>query len=323
MPSSHGRPRRPEFAVRTGNRILVVKLGALGDIVQATGPFAAIRAHHADDHVTLLTTRPYAGFLEASGWFDAVEIDSRPGWRDPKDWLELRRRLRAGGYDRVYDLQTSNRSSFYYRLFWPGRVPEWSGIARGCSHPHANPRRDFMHTVDRQAEQLAMAGIDAVPPPALDWVTSDIARFGLPDRYALLVAGGSAHRPEKRWPTGGFARLARRFAEQGIVPVLLGTRAEADVNATIAAFSDAAVDLTGETGFADIVGLARGAVAAVGNDTGPMHLIATAGAPSKVLFSQFSDPALCAPRGPAVEIIRRPLLQDLTVDEVEAALALR
>jgi ADP-heptose:LPS heptosyltransferase len=310
--------------VPTGaDRILVIKLGALGDIVQATGPFAAIRAHHPDAHITLLTTAPYAGFLEASGWFDAVQIDSRPGWKALRGWRALRHSLRAGGYARVYDLQTSGRSSFYRRLFWPGRAPEWSGIAAGASHPHANRGRDAMHTVERQAEQLAMAGIAAVPPPSLDWVSADAARFDLPVRYALLVAGGSAHRPEKRWPAGKFAQLARRLAAAGVTPVLIGTRAEGEVNAMIAAFCAEARDLTGETGFADLVVLARVAAGAVGNDTGPMHLIATAGAPSVVLFSQFSDPALCAPRGPAVDVVRRPLLSDLTVDEVEAALRLR
>jgi len=306
-----------------GERILVIKLGALGDVVQATGPFAAIRAHHPDAHITLLTTAPYGDFLAASGWFDAIELDRRPGWRDPGGWLALGRRLRGGGYRRVYDLQTSGRSNLYYRLFWPGRRPQWSGIARGCSHPHANRRRDDMHTIERQAEQLAMAGIAAVPPPSLDWVVADVGRFGLAAPYALLVAGGSPHRPEKRWPAGRFAQLARRLAARGVTPVLIGSRAEAEVNAMIASFCDAARDLTGATGFADIAVLARGAAAAVGNDTGPMHLIATAGAPSLALFSQFSDPALCAPRGADVQILRRPLLGDLEVDEVEAALRLR
>ncbi len=306
-----------------GERILVIKLGALGDVVQATGPFAAIRAHHPDAHITLLTTAPYAVFLGASGWFDDIDPDSRPGWRNPGGWRDLRRRLRDGGYRRVYDLQTSGRSSLYYRLFWPRRLPEWSGIATGCSHSHANPRRDDMHTVERQAEQLAMAGIAVVPPPTLDWVNADISRFGLTAPYALIVAGGSPHRPEKRWPAGRFAQLARRLASRGVMPVLIGTRAEADVNAMIAALCEQARDLTGETGFADIAVLARAAAAAVGNDTGPMHLIATAGAPSLALFSQFSDPALCAPRGADVQIIRRPLLSDLEVDEVEAALRLR
>jgi ADP-heptose:LPS heptosyltransferase len=307
----------------TAAQILVIKLGALGDIVQATGPFSAIRAHHSDAHITLLTTAPYADFLASSGWFDAVHCDTRPGWRKLRGWLSLRRWLRAGGFTRVYDLQTSNRTGLYYRLFWPGPMPEWSGVVLGCSHPHPNPHRDDMHSVDRQAEQLVMAGIGKVYPPSLDWVEADVARYDLPARYALIVAGGSAHRPEKRWPAGRFAQLARRLAERQITPLLIGTRAEAEVNAMIATFCPQARDLTGETGFAEIVALARGALAAVGNDTGPMHLVATAGAPSLVLFSSFSDPALCAPRGRDVQVLRPPLLAELTVDEVEAALRLR
>ena len=46
-------------------RVLVIKLGALGDFVQGFGPFAAIRAHHPTAHITLLTTRPFAALAEA------------------------------------------------------------------------------------------------------------------------------------------------------------------------------------------------------------------------------------------------------------------
>ena len=183
---------------RSATRVLVVKLGALGDFVQALGPFAAIRRHHAGARITLLTTRPYAELAEASGSFDEVWIDRRS--RLPTRLLALRRRLREAGFQRVYDLQTSDRTAFYFRLFWPGPYPEWSGIARGCSHPHANPGRDAMHTLDRQAEQLRMAGIEDVPPPDLSWAMPDVARFNLSGRYALLAAGGAAHRPGKRWP---------------------------------------------------------------------------------------------------------------------------
>ncbi|MBN8903381.1 MAG: hypothetical protein J0H57_20345, partial [Rhodospirillales bacterium] len=66
--------------------------------------------------------------------------------------------------------------------------------------------------------------------------------------------------------------------------------------------------------------LARAARVAVGNDTGPMHLIGTAGCPSLVLFSDESDPALCAPRGPSVAVLRRPDLAGLEVETVLAAL---
>jgi ADP-heptose:LPS heptosyltransferase len=81
--------------------------------------------------------------------------------------------------------------------------------------------------------------------------------------------------------------------------------------------------LTGQTSLADIVALANGAAAAIGNDTGPMHMIAAAGCPSVVLFSAASDPTLSAPRGPAVSVLQREQLDDLPVDEVAAALRLR
>jgi ADP-heptose:LPS heptosyltransferase len=304
------------------SRILVIKLGALGDVVQATGPMAAIRAHHSDAHITLLTGPAYADFLEASGWFDEIWIDTRPGWRNWRAWFPMRRRLRRGRFDRVYDLQTSDRSSSYYHLMLPGPRPEWSGIARFASHPHANPKRDDMHTVVRQAEQLSMAGIADVPAPNLDWAVADMDRYGLTAPYVLLVPGGSAHRPEKRWPVGRYTDLARRLVARGITPVMIGAGPDAHANGTVASFCDGAVDLTADTSFAEIAALARGAVAAVGNDTGPMHLIATAGCPSVVLYSFASDPALCAQQGPDVTILRRDLLDQLSADEVEAALKL-
>lgn len=299
-------------------RILVIKLGALGDFVQAFGPFAAIRAHHPGAEITLLTTRPFAALAAASPYFDHVWIDAKPKIWQVAKVLKLRRQLNSGRFGRVYDLQTSDRSSWYFRLM--GGEVDWSGIAPGCSLPHANPDRDHMHTVERQAEQLAMAGIAQVPPPDLSWAEGDIGRFGLAQRFALICPGGAAHRPAKRWPAERFAEAARWLAERGVVPVLLGTSAEqAEIDA-IRAACPLAVDLAGKTGFLDILGLGRRALAAIGNDTGPMHLIAAAGCPSVVLFSQESDPSLCAPRG-RVTVLRRPTLAELPATEVEQALA--
>ena len=304
-------------------RVLVIKLGAMGDIVQATGPFDAIRRHHGDAHITLLTTPPYRDFAAAGGWFDEVWIDERPSWRDRRGWLESRRRLRRAKFGRVYDLQTSDRSAVLFHLFGFGRKPEWSGIVRGCSHRHTNPRRDSIHTVERQAEQLAIAGIADVPPPNLVRITADIGRFELSSPYVLLVPGGSPDRPYKRWPAANYADLARRLIARSVTPVVIGGAAETQVASAIATFCTGSRDLTNETSMADIAELARGAAGAVGNDTGPMHLIATAGAPSVVLYSDASDPELCAQRGPDVTILRRPRLEELSVDEVEAALRLR
>src|ERR1041384_3554415 len=118
-----------------------------------------------------------------------------------------RRRLRSGAFSRVYDLQTSARSNWYFRLLG-SRQPEWSGIARGASHPHDNPARNSMHTLDRQEDQLRAAGISEVPPPDLDWARGNLERFCLSPRFVVLVPGGAPHRPEKRWPIERYAALA-------------------------------------------------------------------------------------------------------------------
>jgi len=281
--AQHRKTQRP--------RILVIKHGALGDFVLATGPFRAIRAQHPQAHITLLTTTPFAGLGEASGLFDAIWVDDKPkAWAVPR-WLALRR--------------------------------QWSGIAAGCSHPHTNPQRDTMHTIERQAEQLADAGIDTVPLPDVAWLDAPLDHFALPPRFVLMVPGGAAHRLEKRWPASAYAELATTLAAQGLVPVLLGSSAEDDVLAKISEACSEARNLCGQTGFAEIAALSRGAVGAVGNDTGPMHLIAAAGCPALVLFSTASNPDITAPRGPDVGILQDARLDTLPVSRVHGALRLR
>ena len=306
--------------------ILIIKLGALGDFVQALGPFAAIRAHHdaldetGHAHITLLTTPAFAGLAKDSGYFDDIWDDGRT--KGFGSLLSLVRRMRWATFTRVYDLQTSSRSSMYFHLLWPRT--EWSGIARGCSHPHANPRRDFMHTIDRQAEQLRDAGIVDTPmpdPARLAGSRSAVEMIGSDAPYGLMVPGAAPHRPAKRWPASHFAQIARDWAAQGIRPVILGSKSEETLAQDIAESESTALNLAGDTSLNDIVTLALSAKMAVGNDTGPMHLISLSGTPSVALFGSDSDPALCAPRGPRVSILAGPEISAHSPDDVKAALA--
>jgi ADP-heptose:LPS heptosyltransferase len=302
------------------SRILVVKLGSLGNVILSLGPFAAIRGHHAADHITLLTMRPWADWLATSPYFNTVQIDARPEWWDLPGWFRLRKQLIAGQYDRVYDLQTSSRSSRYFHLFPRHARPEWSGIAHGASHPDRNPNRNRLHDLDRQFSQLRAAGVTEAPQADLSWTSAELAPFALPARFALLAPGSSAHRPIKRWPARHYAMLATALLTRGITPVILGTGEEAALAREIRDTVPYAIDLTNRTGFPELASLARAACVAVGNDTGPMHLIAAAGCPSVVLFSRASDPMLAAPRGRSVTVLRRPNLADLDLATVLAAL---
>jgi len=286
--------------------------------VQALGPAAAIRRHHAGDRITLLTTAPYVTLARASGLFDEIILDRRPKAWDAAGWLALRKRLRAGRFDRVYDLQTSGRSSRYAALFLPAR-PQWSGIAWRCSHPHANLERDPQHTIDKQAEQLLMAGIDPVPLPACPATGAALPAAVAGRRFALLIPGSSPRHPLKRWPAAHYGELARALHEAGLLPVVVGASSERDLGATIAAACPDAVDLVGATDLPALASLAASAALTVGNDTGATHLAAAGGHPVVVLFSAASEPSRCAPRGSVVRVLREPDLADLSVATVRAA----
>ena len=307
--------------------ILVIKLSALGDMILAFPAFERIRAAHPDARITLLTTPPYGELAAAAPWFNAVETDGRPA--SVAGGLALIQRLRRRRPTRVYDLQTNDRTNALFQALRP-LPPRWSGTAFGCALPHANPARMAMHSLERHAEQLRMAGIwpdaptapGAAPPPDVNWL---ISRATIPppepnDRrpLVLLAPGASPSRPGKRWPAEAYGLLAAALLERGMAVSVIGGPAEFGVAAQIAAAAPGVTDLAGMTSFADIAALGARARLAVGNDTGPMHLIAAAGAPCLVVFSQESDPALCAPRGD-VSVLRVTDLSSLPVMAVLAA----
>jgi ADP-heptose:LPS heptosyltransferase len=312
------RPRRITPAPAPVRRkILVIKLSALGDFVQALGPAAAIRRHHDGDEITLLTTRPFAELARQTGLFDKIAIDRRPKPFDIAGWLALRRVLRAGQFDRVYDLQTQERSSLYAWLFLPGQRPEWSGIAWHCSHPHANLGRYPQHTIDKQAEQLLMAGIYPTPLPACPASCRPLPAGLGPREFFLLIPGSSPRHPEKRWPARCYGELAQRvFKAAGILPVIIGAPGEERLAAEIRAICPAAIDLVGRTELTRLADLANAAAFTLGNDTGATHIAAASGNPVIVLFSDASDPSRCAPRGREIHILASPRLDELSVDRV-------
>ncbi len=313
------RPRvEPSRRRPSPRRILILRLSALGDFVQALGPAATIRRHHKADHITLLTTAPFAAFASQLGFFDDVMIDRRPAPFDIKGWLALRRRLLTGCFDRVYDLQTSQRSDGYARLFRPGPLPEWSGIAAGCSHPHANLARDRQHTIDKQAEQLLMAGIHPTPLPALPSIAVELPQSLAGRQFVLLLPGASPRHPAKRWPASRYGLLAKALLDRGYTPVVIGSDGEQALAAAIREICPQAIDLVGRTDLVSVAGLAERAALTIGNDTGVTHLAAAAGCPIVVLFSAASDPAWCAPRGSVVQVLTTPDLEALEVDRVLA-----
>lgn len=337
----------------TLKRVLVIKLGAMGDFMQALGAMRVVRATHPSARITLLTTEPFEAFAKACPYFDIVEADGRP--RDIKGRADLIKRIRQANYDMVYDFQNNDRTSQYFAGL-AGKRPLWSGAAQGASHQHKNPNRAAMHNFDRLAEQLHHAGLGPKPKgdpsgwvigqdvlPSLDWIRPAFrdpprfqpAFFSLYGPYILLIPGSSADHPEKRWPMQRFGEIARWVADAGITPVVVGATAEGDIGTQITRIEPKTRNLVGRTDLFQLATLSERALVAVGGDTGPMHLAAAARTPSVCLFQQewttsqrlelatvwnpVTRLGRSAPRGGPVIILHAASLETISSDDVKRA----
>lgn len=294
--------------------ILVIKLSALGDFITALGPMRAIREHHKDARITLLTTKPFVELARACGYFDDVIIDIKPKWYDAKGWLRLRRLFKEGDYSRVYDLQNNDRTSLYFKLFEP--KPEWAGTAIGASHRNASPERAAGRAYDGHVQTLGLAGVSPVFPDTLEWMTSDVSRFNVNTPYIILIPGCSPQHPRKRWPVQYFRQAATAMIAHGYQVIVIGGAGEVDINAEIA--KDLPVlNLTGQTQLYDIASLARHAAGGIGNDTGPSHIAALTGCKLVILYcNKESTIKKHGPLGAHAKAIEVDDLASLPADEV-------
>jgi ADP-heptose:LPS heptosyltransferase len=319
--------------MKTIAKVLVIKLGGIGEMVLSFPAFERIRQAHPKAKITLLTTDPFASLASSSPYFNAVESDGAP--KDPASWTALILRLRRAHYDRVYDLQNDATTNLIFQGLRP-LPPQWSGTAIGCALPHRNRDRGRMHQLERQAEQLKDAGIwpeaSARPlsaaPPDISWILARSAQprsitvAGGHRPLVLLAPGAPDNEPELRWPPEQYAELAKRLQDAGYDIVIIGALGEAKLAHTVQRMAPRARDLTGRTDLVQIAALGARAALAVGNDMGMLHLIAAAGAPTIALFSSATDPAVLGPRG-HVTVLHAPALKDLSAASVsQAALAL-
>lgn len=305
------------------NRILVIKHGALGDMIFAGGAFQAIRHHHPNDPVTLLTTAPYKTMMEKSGYFNTVWVDNRARpLTSPWECLQLYKALKKAKFTHIYDLQKSKRTKKYMwitdHFFNP--KPVWCTKHAGAAFAYTDPDQYNQHIYDRHANMLKVAGIQDVPKPNIDWMTSDITPLALPKKYFVFVPGCSPTQPHKRWPAENYGAIGQWLVAKGITPVIIGTQDEQDIIQTIQGMCPQAISLQGKTSLFDIAEIGRHAVGALGHDTGPMHIIAVTGCRSLMLFSWSSIPAHYAPRGFNTQVIHQHNLDDISVDQVKAAL---
>ena len=306
--------------LQNGNngRILVIKHGALGDIVQAIDGFASLRAGNPLAHIALMTSPGFLSLAKMMPWFDEVIVDPRAGLFNLAAAWRIRRYFRQD-WSVIVDMQCSSRTQKYFAYFVrPGT--RWIGTASGCS----DPLPDFtgVNNRDRMVASAQMAG-GIVQSPDMSWLVTGAAQtdhptvFTVGKKYAVLIPGCSLAKPQKRWPAERFAAVGNDLVSRGFDVVLVGTADDRDaVNAVLAASPDA-IDLCGKTNLAGLARLLGGAAFVIGNDTGPMFLAARTGVPSLMVMGPDTDPTMSAPKGAAAS-----WLQGTPISEISAAAAI-
>ena len=180
-----------------------------------------------------------------------------------------------------------------------------------------------MHTIDRQKAQLKIANIEYNHHPNWRWLAKNYKNNGIipKNKFVILVTGAAKHRLNKKWPQSSYASLIENFSKIDIQCVLIGGEDEFDNIENIISLVDQKTKMqplnyAGITSYKDIVYISFYAKYAIGNDTGPIHLLATSGISTIVLFGSAPNPDLCAPKGRNVIIISNRSISDISVDSV-------
>jgi heptosyltransferase-2 len=295
--------------------VLVVRAGALGDVVLLRTAVASLR--RSGHSVSLLAPSHAGAALLGRG---ECEVDSVLPWESAtfSHLLTEATNLPTDLRDALAPFQAviAYTASADLLRGLQRATPTAQIVSRPPLPPPGGP-----HAAAWLAATVSTLGVDPVDPPPL-FVASDsedaqarawLERLG--PRFIAIHPGSGA--PRKNWPAARFAALAERLA--GGMPFLL-VEGPADADATTPARAR-----PGAVRARDLPPRVLGAVLAraglyVGNDSGVSHLAAAWGAPVLALFGP-TDPAQWAPIGPRVTVLRArdEKMESLEPEEVEEA----
>jgi lipopolysaccharide heptosyltransferase I len=302
------------------SRFLIVRLGALGDVVHAIPVAAALRRAFPAARIDWLVNAKHREILDLVPVIDRrLVINDRPSARSGRavpggtSLLAAIRELRRSHYDVALDLQGLIKSAVLARASGAPRVIGFSSryarerAARLFYTEAYDPGggglydpRETRHVVDINLGLLSTLGIAA---PAREFPIEDVdtdaarrAREQAGGRYALLNPGAAW--PNKRWPPARLAAVATELrARHGLMSLVLWGPGEEALAAEVAAGANGAAIVLPRTSIADLVALARRAAIMVSGDTGPTHIAAAVGTPIVGIYGP-TRPARNGPMSP-------------------------
>ena len=342
-------------------RILIIRLGALGDVVNVMPAVAGLRRAHPQAHLAWLVEEAPSSLVGLDRDVDEVIVFPRRSYshalRRPWLWpwlvvalVRFTAGLRRRRFDRVLDFQGHLKSGLLaVSTLAPWRAGYCRGHGREGSHLFLNVRVTPPHgAVSRRDRALALArAMDPTLQPAAPDITASaegegpvqdfLRRLG-PGPRVIIHPGSSRYGRFKRWPAPRFGQLARRLADAcGAASIIThGPQESEALLEQVAEAAQRAAALAPRLSLPELIALLRASDLFVGADSGPLHVAGILGVPSVAIFGP-KDPRVYAP--PGARVVRREdldcspctrrrcgdpkCLLGLTVDQVaEAALEL-
>ena len=318
---------RPVAPLRPQDRVLVVRLGAVGDVIRALPAVHRIRLAFPQAHLAWVVEDLAAPLLEGHADLNEVIVLSRrelrAAGRHPARLAAtaatIRERLRRGRYDVAVDLQSTLKSAIVAFLAGaPRRVGFAATHCREGSFLFTNewgrPSSPHLNRVDRNLEMAALLGAAHGPvtaalgerPAEAAEAERILDRLGPSrGRPVILCPGASRRQAFKRWPATAWSRLARLLSGAGRSPLIVWGPGEESLSKEIERDSRGEARLAPPTSLPVLAALLRRSALFIGADTGPMHLAWAVGCPVVALFGP-TDPRLNAPVGPGHEVLRAP-----------------
>jgi lipopolysaccharide heptosyltransferase I len=270
-------------------RLLVVRLGSLGDLVHTLPAVSAIHRTYPALDIHWLVDAPHRDFLSLVPWLASVIVLRD---RTAAAWLAARGELRALDADVALDFQGLLKSAALARLSGARRVIGFTRRAarEGMAAPFYSERVDAetgRHVIEKN---LALAGALGVTTDTLEFPLAEAASAaadaiqaaGIRD-YALINPGAAW--PNKRWPPASFGEIARLLRDRhGLASIVLWGPGERPLADAVVAASAGAARAAPETTIRDLVAMSRRARLIVSGDTGPLHIAAAVGAPAVGVF---------------------------------------
>ncbi len=314
------------------DRILIVRLSAIGDVVNTLPALTALRSHFPEARIGWVVEDKARGILDGHPMLQAVHVFERRRWQKgirrsgevsptTREATGLARELRQCRYDLAIDFQGNLKSGFFTRLsgararigFGPGHCREGNFL---FTNIHIIPPEDAVHRVAQHLSLLAPLGIDtAGAEPILpssqeerDRVDELLNKHGVGDRKVVVIHGGtSAFGAFKRWPGARYGEVAGRLEGRGDVRVVLtcGPGEEALARA-IQRSAGGVPAVLPPLALPELTALFSRASLFIGGDTGPLHMACAAGVPTVALYGP-KDPRIYGPYFGRSIVIRHDL----------------